>query len=94
MFTVFFFLLGMAYISVPRVYNLYELYSVYIPVPVYNSVAEPKLFIFGSDSGSNFCHILTLIITVVLYYNSSVIRNMYQWMFFFILASSKRTCSK
>ena len=64
------------------------------------SVAEPKLFIFGSDStfdhnfgsgsSSSYSHILPRksvgTITV-----GSTLRNMSQWRFFFILASSRLT---
>ena len=67
----------------------------------YLSVAEPKLFIFGSGStcvpyfgsSSCSCHILPLVKLYYIYYryNSSTIRNMSQWRFFFILASSKLT---
>ena len=72
------------------------------------SVAEPKLFIFGSDSGSTFvhnfgpdfgsssssCHILTLKTVLLKQYLVLHIRNMSQWRFFFILASSKLTIGK
>ena len=60
-----------------------------------SSVAELKLFIFCSDSGSTFgsgsssCHILTLKTVLLKQYLVLHIRNMSQWRFFFILVSSK-----
>ena len=57
---------------------------------LFGSVAEPKLFIFSSGSSSSSCHIYWNLKTV-LQYNSSTIRNMSQYRFFFILASSKLT---
>ena len=63
----------------------------------WNGVAEPKLFIFSpappmslilapapAPASAKYCHLK-------LYYNSNTIRNMFQWRFFFILASSKLT---
>ena len=62
----------------------------------FTSVADPKLFIFGS--GSTFVHIFIILYSsschmyiATNYNNRSSIRIMSQWRFFFILASSKLT---
>ena len=63
---------------------------------VFSSVAEPKLFIFGSGSGSPFVHNFgygsgSSSCHFKLHFNNCTRRNMYKLRFFFILASSKLT---
>ena len=58
------------------------LFSAPTPAPLLSIISAPALT--PAPAPAIYCHLK-------LYYNSSTIRNMSQWRFFFILASSKRT---